>query len=29
VVEDNSATRLEEGDRLTVLDDGTLEIILD
>ena len=28
VVEDNSATRLEEGDRLTVLDDGTLEIIL-
>lgn len=27
LVEDNSATRLEEGDRLTVLDDGTLEIV--
>jgi N-methylhydantoinase A len=27
VVEDNSATLLEEGDRLTVLDDGTLEIL--
>jgi hypothetical protein len=26
VVEENSATLLEEGDRLLVLDDGTLEI---
>jgi len=28
VVEDNSATRLETGDRMTVLDDGTLAITL-
>lgn len=28
VVEENSATRLEEGDRMTVLDDRTLEIAL-
>lgn len=28
VVEENSATRLEDGDRMTVLDDGTLEITI-
>lgn len=28
VVEDNSATRLEDGDHMTVLEDGTLEIVL-
>lgn len=28
VVEDNSATRLEQGDRMTVLEDGTLEVTL-
>jgi hypothetical protein len=26
VIEDNSATLLEDGDRMTVLEDGTMEI---